>query len=74
MVTGKRLLCVYYLTQLIIVHAVSKQEEILNPPNPPPPPPPISPFWNTRMEEWLDEWLDVKLQKPVLHTDFPTLT
>ena len=38
MVTGKRLLCVYYLTQLIIVHAVSKQEEILNPLNPPPPP------------------------------------
>lgn len=36
MVTGKRLLCVYYLTQLIIVHAVSKQEEILNPLNPPP--------------------------------------
>lgn len=31
MVTGKRLLCVYYLTQLIIVHAVSKQEKILNP-------------------------------------------
>lgn len=35
MVTGKRLLCVYYLTQLIIVHAVSKQEEILNPLTPP---------------------------------------
>ena len=36
MVTGKRLLCVYYLTQLIIVHAVSKQEKILNPLTPPP--------------------------------------
>lgn len=36
MVTGKRLLCVYYLTQLINVHAVSKQEEILNPLTPPP--------------------------------------
>lgn len=35
MVTGKRLLCVYYLTQLIIVHAVSKQEKILNPLTPP---------------------------------------
>ena len=38
MVTGKRLLCVYYLTQLIIVHAVSKQEKILNPLTPSPPP------------------------------------
>ena len=37
MVTGKRLLCVYYLTQLIIVHAVSKQEKIFNPLTPPPP-------------------------------------
>lgn len=42
MVTGKRLLCVYYLTQLIIVHAVSKQEKILNPLTPPHPPPPSS--------------------------------
>ena len=45
MVTGKRLLCVYYLTQLIIVHAVSKQEKILNPLNPPPPLSVVNIYW-----------------------------
>ena len=36
MVTGQRLLCVYDLTQLIIVHAVSKQEKNRQPPHSPP--------------------------------------